>query len=114
MFVGVPLGAGTFNRPLFKTMKLKLAVVLSLFACLFSGFAQQDRPLRVFIRAGAKTHGPNQHDHPRFLADWKDLLNQRGAKADGSMEFPTPQQLDNTDVVVIYAADGMKITGEPR
>src|SRR6266705_2982346 len=60
-------------------MKLKLAVVLSLFACLFSGFSQQNKSLRVFIRAGVKTHGPNQHDHPRFLAEWKELLNQRGA-----------------------------------
>ena len=27
-------------------------------------------PLRVFIRAGIKTHGPGQHDHPRFLGEW--------------------------------------------
>jgi hypothetical protein len=29
-------------------------------------------PLRVFIRGGAKTHGPADnriHDHPRFLGD---------------------------------------------
>jgi putative membrane-bound dehydrogenase-like protein len=95
-------------------MKLKLAVALSLFACLISGFSQQNRPLRVFIRAGVKTHGPDQHDHPRFLAEWKELLNQRGARADGSMEFPTAEQLDNTDVLVIYAQDGMKITGDQR
>jgi uncharacterized protein len=95
-------------------MKLKLAVALSLFACFCPGFAQQTKPLRVFIRAGVKTHGPNQHDHPRFLAEWKELLNQRGAKADGSMDFPTVQQLDETDVLVIYAQDGMKITGEQR
>ena len=95
-------------------MKLNLAVALSLFACLSPGFSQQSQPLRVFIRAGVKTHGPNQHDHPRFLADWKALLNQRGAKADGSMDFPTAQQLDSTDVLVIYAQDGMKITGDQR
>ncbi|HYT60725.1 MAG TPA: PVC-type heme-binding CxxCH protein, partial [Haliangiales bacterium] len=95
-------------------MKLKLAVVLSLFACLFSGFSQQNKPLRVFIRAGVKTHGPNQHDHPRFLAEWKERLNQRGARADGSMDFPTAEQLENTDVLVIYAADGMKVVGEQR
>ena len=95
-------------------MKLKLAIALSLFVCLFSGFSQQNKPLRVFIRGGVKTHGPNQHDHPRFLAEWKELLNQRGAKADGSMDFPTAEQLENTDVLVIYAQDGMKITGEHR
>ncbi|HXT41002.1 MAG TPA: ThuA domain-containing protein, partial [Candidatus Angelobacter sp.] len=95
-------------------MKLKLTVVLCLFVCSFPVLAQQEKPLRVFIRAGVKTHGPNQHDHPRFLAGWKDLLNQRGAKADGSMDFPTTEQLDNADVLVIYAADGMKIVGEQR
>ena len=68
-----------------KIMKLKLAAALSLFACVFSGFSQQIQPLRVFIRAGVKTHGPNQHDHPRFLAEWKELLTQHGARADGSM-----------------------------
>jgi len=46
-------------------------------------------PLRVFIRAGVKTHGPNQHDHPRFLGDWTKLLGERGIRVDGSMQFPT-------------------------
>jgi hypothetical protein len=40
--------------------------------------AQAADPLRVFIRAGVKTHGPNQHDHPRFLKEWTQLLNERG------------------------------------
>ena len=39
---------------------------------------QADPPLRVFIRAGEKTHGPDQHDHPRFLREWTELLKQRG------------------------------------
>lgn len=71
-------------------------------------------PLRVFIRAGVKTHGPNQHDHPRFLGDWTKLLGERGIKVAGGMEFPTAAQLDATDVVIIYAADGMKIIGDER
>src|SRR6266704_433739 len=95
-------------------MKLKLAVVLSLFACLFSGLSQQNKPLRVFIRAGVKTHGPNQHDHPRFLAEWKTILAERGLKADGALEFPSAAQLENTDVLIIYAQDGMNIVGEQR
>ena len=37
------------------------------------------QPLRVFIRGGVKTHGPGQHDHPRFLKEWKELLRERGA-----------------------------------
>src|SRR5437762_11692844 len=95
-------------------MKFKLVSLLTLVVSLVPALAQQDRPLRVFLRAGVKTHGPNQHDHPRFLAEWKDLLNQRGARADGSMDFPTGEQLENTDVLVIYAQDGMKVVGEQR
>lgn len=71
-------------------------------------------PLRVFIRAGAKTHGPNQHDHPRFLREWTQLLNERGARATGAMEFPTAAQLAETDVLIIHAPDGMRIVGEHR
>ncbi|HMO66152.1 MAG TPA: ThuA domain-containing protein [Verrucomicrobiota bacterium] len=71
-------------------------------------------PLRVFIRGGVKTHGPNQHDHPRFLGEWTKLLTERGLKVDGAMEFPTAAQLAGTDVLVIYAADGMKIEGQHR
>src|ERR1051325_11770344 len=40
-------------------------------------------PLRIFIRGGAKTHGPGKHDWPQFLTDWTQLLNERGAKATG-------------------------------
>src|SRR5437762_10154869 len=95
-------------------MKFKLVSLLTLVVSLVPALAQQDRPLRVFIRAGVKTHGPNQHDHPRFLAGWKALLTARGARTDGSLEFPTAEQIQDTDVLVIYAQDGMKIVGEQR
>ena len=75
---------------------------------------QAAEPLRVFIRGGIKTHGPGQHDHPRFLGEFTKLLGERGIKVDGGMEFPSVTQLQNTDVMVIYAADGMKIVGEQR
>src|SRR5882672_7821902 len=71
-------------------------------------------PLRVFIRAGVKTHGPNQHDHPRFLKEWSPLLTERGMKTEGGMDFPTAEQLERTDVLIIYAQDGMKVEGDQR
>ena len=71
-------------------------------------------PLRVFLRAGIKTHGPGQHDHPRFLGEYTQLLRERGVAVDGAMQFPSAQQLESTDVVVVFAADGMKITGQDR
>jgi len=71
-------------------------------------------PLRVFIRGGVKTHGPNQHDHPRFLKEWTPLLTERGMKVEGDMDFPEAAQLEKSDVLIIYAQDGMKIAGEQR
>ncbi|MFT7669087.1 MAG: putative membrane-bound dehydrogenase-like protein [Planctomycetota bacterium] len=75
-----------------------------------SGQAQ----LRVFIRAGEKTHGPGQHDHPRFLGEWTTLLTERGAKVSGALQFPSEQQLTETDVLVMYAAEAATIKGEQR
>ncbi len=63
-------------------------------------------PLRVYIRSGPKTHGPGAHDHPRFLKEWVQLLNARGARATGGDAFPTKAQLDGTDVLVLHAQDG--------
>jgi putative membrane-bound dehydrogenase-like protein len=85
-----------------------------LFAGLLAVANQAADPLRVFIRAGIKTHGPGQHDHPRFLGEYTQLLGQRGVQVDGAMGLPTAAQLEKTDVVVVFAADGMKITGENR
>lgn len=89
-----------------------LAVVVLAATSFLSAAAAE--PLRVFIRAGAKTHGPGQHDHPRFLREWTQLLNERGAKATGATEFPTAAQLNETDVLIIHAPDGMRIVGEDR
>ena len=70
--------------------------------------------LRVFIRASPKTHGPGEHDYPQFLADWKRLLADRGAKADGALRFPTAAELAKTDVLILYAADGGNIAPDDR
>jgi uncharacterized protein len=76
--------------------------------------AQAADPLRVFIRGGKKSHGPNAHEHERFLNDWKQLLSTRGIKADGAMDWPTAEQLQNTDVLVMYAQDGGNATEEQK
>src|SRR3954469_22701101 len=71
-------------------------------------------PLRVYIRGGVKTHGPNAHEHERFLNDWKVLLAERGMQTDGAMDFPAEEQLARTDVLVMYAQDGGNIKPEQR
>ena len=71
-------------------------------------------PLRIFIRSGEKTHGPGCHDYPAFLKDWTKLLNERGAKASGGNEFPTAEQLADTDVLILHADEAGNITGKDR
>src|SRR5688572_3954237 len=76
-----------------------------------------DAPLRVFLRGGPKTHGPagnGLHDHERWLKDWQKLLASRGAKVDGAMKFPAGTQLENTDVLVMFAAEAGSINGADR
>jgi putative membrane-bound dehydrogenase-like protein len=71
-------------------------------------------PLRVFLRGGPKTHGPNQHEHEKWLVEWQTLLASRGAVVEGALRFPTEAELARTDVLVLYAADGGSIHGEER
>ena len=86
-------------------MKLRhlLAICFIQVFCLLSSAAE---PLRVFIRSGAKSHGPGAHDHPSFLRDWVPLLNERGAKAAGADHFPSAAELEQTDVLVIHVDGG--------
>lgn len=85
---------------------------LFLFALLTAGaIATPSSPaLRVFIRGGVKSHGPNAHEHERFLHDWKKLLSERGMMADGAMDWPDEAQFAATDVVVLYAQEGGNAT----
>jgi putative membrane-bound dehydrogenase-like protein len=93
-------------------MKLFLPLFCLSFFCLS---LQAAEPLRVFIRAGKKSHGPGAHDFPQFLKEWVPMLNERGAKADGGMEFPTKEQLDKTDVLILHAQEAGNIKiGEER
>jgi type 1 glutamine amidotransferase len=76
--------------------------------------AAQQEPLRIFIRASAKTHSAGQHDYPRFLAEWTKLLSERGAQVQGAQRFPSAEELAGTDVLIDYAADGGNVSPEER
>jgi len=71
-------------------------------------------PLRVFIRGGKKTHPPGAHEHEQFLRDWKTLLTERGMRADGAMDWPSAEQMKNTDVIVVHAQSGGDATEEQK
>ena len=91
---------------------LAAAVLLSSFGIRHSSLAAE--PLRVFIRSGPKSHGPGAHDHPSFLRDWVPLLNERGAKASGGDDFPTKEQLAQTDVLLIHRDGGGNFKPEEK
>jgi type 1 glutamine amidotransferase len=74
----------------------------------------QGPPIRVYIRAGLKTHAEGQHDYPQFLSDWSKLLTARGAIVDGGLSFPSAEQLANTDVIVMYKGDAGYMTLRER
>lgn len=71
-------------------------------------------PLNVFLRGGPKTHGPGQHEHELWVREWTPLLQQRGAKVEGALRFPTAEELARTDVLVMFAAEAGSIHGEER
>ena len=97
-------------------MKRTLLAALCLFALSPLPSAFSAEPLRVFIRAGKKSHGPGSHDFPQFLKEWVPMLNERGAKCEGSLDFPTKEQLDKTDVLILHAqeAGNIKIGDERK
>jgi type 1 glutamine amidotransferase len=61
--------------------------------------------MRVYLRAGLKTHGPGYHDYPQWLGDFSKLLTLHGAVVDGSYHFPLPEELAKTDVLIIFKGD---------
>ncbi len=87
-----------------------LFVAVAAFA---SAIAQQPQPgqppLRIFIRAGEKTHGAGGnglHDYPAFLGAWSTILKDRGAVVNGALHFPTLDELAATDVLINFKGDG--------
>lgn len=63
-------------------------------------------PMRILLCAGAKDHGPDEHDYPLWLERWSRLL----ALADNvtvttSMGFPAAEKLVRVDVAVFYNAN---------
>jgi type 1 glutamine amidotransferase len=70
---------------------------------------QNPNGMHIYIWAGLKSHLPGQHDYPQFLADWSKLLTEHGAVVDGALHAPSANDLEHTDVVVIYKGDAAYI-----
>ena len=99
-----------------RTLRVLLLVVFTA-AIVWLPLRAHQQPLRIFIRAGEKTHGPagnDQHDYPKFLSEWTTLLSERGAKVEGALRFPTADELARTDVLVIFKGDGGTCSPDER
>lgn len=70
--------------------------------------------LKVYLRAGLKTHFRGQHDYPQFLADWSKILTEHGAVVDGSYHAPTAVELEGVDVLVMYKGDAGYMTATEK
>ena len=67
------------------------------------------------VRLGdLKSHGPGAHDYPHWLDTWSKLLTTQGAVVDGGLSFPSQEQLDKSDVVIIYKGDAGYMTPAQR
>lgn len=64
------------------------------------------RPLRVALVAGAKDHGPDEHDYPLWQQRWARLLSlAEQVEVSVASEWPTEEQLEASDLIVLYSAN---------
>jgi type 1 glutamine amidotransferase len=86
----------------------------------YSGYAAPHAPgqnqngMHIFLFGGLKSHGPGAHDYPHWLDTWSKLLTTQGAVVDGGLSFPSQEQLDKADVVIIYKGDAGYMTPAQR
>lgn len=66
--------------------------------------------MHIYIWTGLKSHFPGQHDYPQLLADWSKLLTEHGAVVDGALHAPRAEDLEHTDVIVLYKGDAGYLT----
>ncbi len=63
----------------------------------------RSRPLRILLVAGAKDHGPGEHDYPAWLKAWSELLRGAdGVTVETAMEWPSPEQIAAADTIAFF------------
>ena len=66
----------------------------------------EPRKLRIVLAAGPKDHGPGEHDYPLWQKRWKALLaTADGVSVETAEGWPTAEQFDKADVIVMYSAN---------
>lgn len=60
-------------------------------------------PLKIVLVAGAKDHGPGEHDYPAWQKVWQKLLAMaEGIEIGTSQDWPTADQLRTAQVIVFF------------
>ncbi len=61
------------------------------------------KSLRILLVAGAKDHGPGEHDYPAWLRVWSELLRGAdGVTVETAMEWPTAEQITTADTIAFF------------
>lgn len=65
--------------------------------------AEKTRPIRVVLVAGAKDHGPGEHDYPAWQKAWKELLGAAdNIEVATAMEWPAKEEFQKADAMVFF------------
>ncbi len=60
--------------------------------------------LRIVLCSGPKDHGPGEHDYPLWQKRWGKLLTLAdNVVVETAADWPTPEQLSKSDVIVFYS-----------
>lgn len=61
------------------------------------------KPLKIVLVAGAKDHGPGEHDYPAWLVQWGQLMSAAPAvEMSAAWDFPDDDQIGTADMLVFF------------
>ncbi len=61
------------------------------------------QPMKIVLVAGAKDHGPGEHDYPAWLAQWGQLMSAAPAvEVNAAWDFPSDEQCAAADLLVFF------------
>ena len=87
-------------------MKRICYLLALLFIC--QSVLSQNAPLRVFILSSGNENSAT------FVDQWRQLLNERGAKASTGGAFPSAEQLRQVDVLVLHGSNAVPTSAGQR
>lgn len=65
--------------------------------------AEKTRPIKLVLVAGAKDHGPGEHDYPAWQKAWSELFRAApDVEVSTAWEWPSKEQFAEADVIVFY------------